>query len=244
MIKRYWSILYIFVFCVGALSGCGVIDALFLKPPQDTALELLQAGNMAMEEKDYDQAISYYTRLKDQYPFSPYTSQAELRLADAYFQDKRYAAAENAYKEFESLHPGHDDIAYVLFRIGLSNFNQFKSIDLPQDNVTEAMQYFQRVVEAYPSAPITEKASEYVRKCLRFQAEHEIFVADFYWRTERYLSAWKRYEYVLEHFPMFEDIQEYATTRNRLAYFMYQRQSAESERVAQYGSWKQLFDWL
>lgn len=244
MTNRFWPFLWIIVFCAGALSGCGVIDAVFLKPPQDTALELLQAGNTAMEEEDYDQAISYYTKLKDQYPFSPYTSQAELHLADAYFQDRRYAAAENAYKEFESLHPGHEDIAYVLFRIGLSNFKQFKSIDLPQDNVTEAMQYFHRVAEAYPQEPIAENARDYARKCYRFQAEHEIFVADFYWRTERYISAWKRYSYVVANFPMFDDIQEYAQTRSRLAYFMYQRQRSEEERVAQHGSWKQLFDWL
>ncbi|WP_027369774.1 outer membrane protein assembly factor BamD [Desulfovermiculus halophilus] len=243
MTKQKWSFLWIILLGM-VLSGCGVIDTVFLNPPQDTALELLEAGNMAMEEKDYDQAISYYTKLKDQYPFSPYTSQAELRLADAYFQDQRYAAAENAYKEFESLHPGHEDIAYVLFRIGLSNFKQFKSIDLPQDNVTEAMQYFNRVAEAYPQAPVADQAREYVRKCQRFQAEHEIFVADFYWRTERYLSAWKRYAYVADNFSMFQDILTYARTRSRLAYVLHQRQAAERERIAQYGSWKQLFDWL
>jgi outer membrane protein assembly factor BamD len=229
---------------LGLLSGCGVIDAVFLKPPQDTALELLQAGNAAMQEKSYDQAIDYYTKLKDRYPFSPYTAQAELRLADAYFQDQRYEPAENAYKEFESLHPGHENIPYVLFRIGLSNFKQFKSIDLPQDNVDEALQYFNRVAEAFPQSPVADQAREYARKCLRFQAEHEIFVADFYWRTERYLSAWKRYAYITEEFPMFEDVLEYARARSKLAYVMYQRQAAEDRRISQQGSWKQLFDWL
>ncbi|MFO7802583.1 MAG: outer membrane protein assembly factor BamD [Desulfovermiculus sp.] len=242
---RPFSGLVALVLCSLVLvSGCGVIDAVFMRPPDDTALELLQAGDTAMQEKDYDEAISYYTKLKDRYPFSPYSAQAELRLADAYFQDMRYAAAENAYKEFESLHPGHEDIAYVLFRIGLSNYKQFKSIDLPQDNVTEALQYFSRVNEAYPQASIADKASEYARKCRRFQAEHEIFVADFYWRTERYLSAWKRYSYVAQEFSMFEDILEYARTRSDLAYIMYQRKAAEEKRVSQQGSWKQLFDWL
>ncbi|MFW5819156.1 MAG: outer membrane protein assembly factor BamD [Desulfovermiculus sp.] len=244
MDKRIWSFFLVLFLGIGALSGCGVIDAVFLKPPQDTALELLQAGNSAMGQEDYKQAISYYTKLKDRYPFSPYTAQAELRLADAYFLDKRYAAAENAYKEFESLHPGHEDIAYVLFRIGLSNYKQFKSIDLPQDNVTEALQYFNRVAEAYPQESIAEEAKKYARKCHRFRAEHELFVADFYWRTKRYLSAWKRYSYVAENFPMFDDIQEYAKSRVGLAYLLYQRKAAEEERIAQQGSWKQLFDWL
>ena len=237
-----WILLCGMLVCT--LAGCGVIDTLFLQPPQDTALELLQAGDMAMQEQDYDEAISLYTKLKDRYPFSPYSAQAEMRLADAYFLDERYAAAENAYKEFESLHPGHDDIAYVLFQIGLSNFKQFKSIDLPQDKVTEALQYFNRVARTYPQAPVAAEAEEYAKKCLRFQAEHEIFVADFYWRTERYLSAWKRYDFVHQKFPMFEDIHGYAGERSALSYFLYQRQMSEQERMDLQGSWKQLFEWL
>ncbi|MDZ7759701.1 MAG: outer membrane protein assembly factor BamD [Desulfovermiculus sp.] len=232
------------VLSLGLLSGCGVIDTVFLKPPQDTALELLQAGDAAMQEDSYGQAIKYYTKLKDRYPFSPYTAQAELGLADAYFQDREYVAAENTYKEFESLHPGHENIPYVLFRIGLSNFKQFKSIDLPPANVSEALQYFNRVAETYPQRPIADQAREYAQKCLRFQAEHEIFVADFYWRTERYLSAWKRYASVAEEFPMFEDVLKYARSRSKLAYVMFLRQAAEQERISQQGSWKQLFDWL
>jgi len=242
--KGLWSWLLALVVSLGLLSGCGVIDAVFLKPPQDTALELLQAGDMAMEEEDYGQAIEYYTKLKDRYPFSPYTTQAELRLADAYYQDHSYLEAENTYKEFESLHPGHENIPFVLLRIGLSNFKQFKSIDLPQDNVTEALQYFNRVAEAYPQTPVADQANKYARKCLRFQAEHEVFVADFYWRTERYLSAWKRYAFIVDEFPMFEDVVEYAKSRSQLAYVMYQRQAAEEKRISQQGSWKQLFDWL
>ena len=243
--RKYYVLLFcLFALSMGALTGCGVIDAVFMRPPEETALDLLQAGDAAMQEGDYDEAVSYFSKLKDRYPFSPYASEAELRLADAYFEDERFAAAENAYKEFESLHPGHEDIAYVLYRIGLSNFRQFKSIDLPQDNVTEALRYFRRVAQAYPQESVAEQAEKYIRKCLRFQAEHEIFVADFYWRTERYRSAWKRYSYIIDEFPMFDDVQEYVQSRSRWAYFLYKRQEAESKRIAEHGSWKQLFDWL
>ncbi len=226
------------------LPGCGVVDMVFLKPPQDTAQELMEAGNLAMEEKDYDDAADYYTKLKERYPFSPYTPQAELRLADAYYLDGRFLAAEDAYKEFEALHPGHPDIAYVLFQIGLSNFKQFKSIDLPQDNITEALQYFQRVSENFPDTASGAEASNYVLECKQFQAEHEIFVADFYWRTQDYLSAWKRYQFVVQNFKELERVHDYASRRSRLAYFKYQQHRSEAERASQRGSWKQWFDWL
>ena len=58
---------------VGSLSGCGIIDYFYLPPSEDTAQELFENGNDAMAEKDYVSAVDYYTKLKDQYPSSPYT---------------------------------------------------------------------------------------------------------------------------------------------------------------------------
>ncbi len=226
------------------LTGCGMIDYFFLQPPTDTAQELVQAGNRAMQDKDYDEAIEYYQKLKERYPFSPYTLQAELGLADAYFLDGQMRAAEGAYKEFESLHPGSEDIPYVLFQIGRSNFKQFKSIDLPQENITEALEYFTRVVQGYPESEYAEKSEDFVTKCRRFQAEHELFVADFYWRRGEYLSAWKRYRYVLQNFQELEDIRAYASDRSHQAYYLYQVKRSEQERAEQRGSWKQWFRWL
>lgn len=69
--------------CLLLLSGCGIIDYFFLPPPEDTAQELYEGANDAMQEKNYSQAAQYYTKLKDNFPFSPYTVEAELSLGDA-----------------------------------------------------------------------------------------------------------------------------------------------------------------
>ena len=73
--------------CLLLLSGCGIIDYFFLPPPEDTAQELYEGANDAMQEKNYSQAAQYYTKLKDNFPFSPYTVEAELSLGDAFFLD-------------------------------------------------------------------------------------------------------------------------------------------------------------
>lgn len=226
------------------MTGCGLIDSFFLKTSQMTDEELIMEGNEAMQEKEYKRAMKYYKKLKEAYPFSEYTELAEIGLADASFFAEEYAQAEEAYKEFETLHPGHKHIAYILLQIGVSNFKQFKSIDLPQDNITEALEYFHRVQDLYPESSYALKARHFITRCHRFQAEHEIFVADFYQRREQFLSAWKRYQFVLDHYPQFEDIQEYASQQSRAAYFKYQQKHSEQEHMQQHGSWKQWFDWL
>ena len=224
--------------------GCGTVDYFCLKPPEDTAQELAEAGRAAMAEKDYDAAIEYFTKLKERYPFSPYTPDAELALGDAYFLDEQYKAAVDTYKEFESLHPRHKAIPHVLFQIGLANFKQFDSIDRPQTNMEEALQYFRRVQQGFPETPYAEKAGDYITQCRRYQAEHELFVADFYWRREDFGAAWKRYAYVAEEFAELPKIQDYARDRQEIAYLRYQQHRSQTKREEEQGSWKQWFDWL
>jgi len=225
-------------------SGCGVIDYFFLTPPDDTAQELAELGNESMQAKEYGKAIEYFQKLKDRYPFSPFTTAGELSLGDAYFLDEQYKAAAETYKEFESLHPRHESIPYVLLQIGISNYSQFESIDLPQDNIVESLEYFRRVKAEYPGTQFAVKAETYILKCKRYIAEHEIFVADFYWKAERYESAWMRYDYVQKNFPELPDIVRYAQIRGRQAYVMYQETVSEHVREKEQGSWKQWFDWL
>lgn len=226
------------------LTGCGVVDYYFLTPPEDTAQELSEAGMAAMKEKDYNKAIEYFTKLKERYPFSPYTPRAELSLADAYFLDEQYRAAVDMYKEFESLHPGDEAIPYVLFQIGVGNLKQFKSIDRPQKNISEALQYFYRLRQTFPQTKYAQKAKDYILKCRRHQAEHELFVADFYWRTKRYGAAWRRYQFVQNNFSELTQIRSYAQKRSQIAYLRAQEKKSQKIREREEGSWKQLFDWL
>lgn len=239
----FWR--YALILCLlGSLSGCGVVDYFFLAPPEDTARELAESGTQALEEKDYDRAIKAFSTLKERYPFSPFTTNAELGLADAYFLNEEYTPAVTAYKEFEAIHPSHESIPYVLFRIGVANYEQFESIDRPQDNIKEAMQYFQRVASSFPDSEYASLADGYIGKCRRLIAEHEIYVADFYWNTEQYGAAWKRYEYIMENFPELPDILDYAIGRSQLAYFLHLKAQSEEDRKELKGDWTSLFDWL
>ena len=229
---------------LSAASGCGIIDYYFLPPPEDTAQELYESGVTAMQEKDYDDAVEYFTKLKDRFPFSPYAPRAEIGLGDAYYMDERYPEAVEAYKEFEALHPADEEIPYVLFQIGMSSFRQFKSIDRRQDNIREGLDYFYRLEENYPGSKYAGAAKEYIVKSRRVLAEHEVYIADFFWRSERYGSAWKRYVYVVENFPDLPNIQAYAKRRAQNSYYEYQKELSQEEREQIEGSWKEWFEWL
>lgn len=226
------------------LSGCGFIDSYFLPPPEDTAQELWEAGRDAMRDKLWTSAQEYFLKLKDRYPFSPYTPDGIIGLGDAYFMDDKFLQAAEAYKEFEALHPRHEQIPYVLYQIGVSLFRRLESIDLPQDGLQEAIQYFTLLKEAYPASQWGKDAQNWIIKCRTRMAQHELFVADFYWNTDRFGAAWKRYMYVAENFKDLEEIFKYAKDKAQVSYLAYQKTLSEAERREIEGSWRKFLRWL
>ncbi|MFO7595546.1 MAG: outer membrane protein assembly factor BamD [Desulfocurvibacter africanus] len=243
MLLRYF---FIFTACalIAASSGCGVIDYFFIPTPEETALELFQAGQEEMAQEDWADAVEYFTKLRDRFPFSPYTVQAELLLANSHFNDGKYAEALQAYKEFESLHPSDPRIPYVLFQIGMANYKSMGSIDKPQHQAAEAVEFFRRLIQSYPDSEFAPKAKDHLLLARRRLAEHELFVADFYWRAERFGSAWERYSFVVEQYKDIADVAAYAEKRSQLAFLERQQRSAEQARTEKHGSWKDWFNWL
>ncbi|AGW14256.1 outer membrane protein assembly factor BamD [Megalodesulfovibrio gigas] len=230
---------------VSGLAGCGIIDTLYLPVSEDTAQELWEAGTDAMNATDYYTAAVCFTKLKDRFPFSPYTVKAELALADAYFLDKEYLEAMGAYLEFENLHPRHSEIPYVLFQIGRSGLSTFTSIDLPQQPVAEGMEYLERLVEQHPDSPYAQEAVKLIAECREILCKRELFVADFYFRTEQYGGAWRRYQFVMENFKEQGELVEYAKLQSELSYLRFQQSQSEKFRRKEQGHWKdEYFSWL
>lgn len=243
MVKTPLRLLSFFILA-GFLSGCGIIDYFYLPPPEDTAQELFEAGNDAMRDKDYLAASRYFSKLKDNFPFSPYAVEAELSLADSYFLDEEWGMAVDAYKEFETLHPRHQAMPYVLFHIGMANMNGYPSIDRPAVQIEEAYSYFQRLRESYPTTEYAAVAVEKMAECRKILAEHELFYADFYFRMERYASALARYNGILRDFSDVPEIYEHAQIKSKAAFIKDREQRAEATRLKREGSWRDWFDWL
>jgi outer membrane protein assembly factor BamD len=237
---RWLSLIVLAVF----LSGCGLIDYFYLPPAEDTAQELFEAGNDAMREKDYVAASAYFSKLKENFPFSPYAVEAELALADAYFLDEEWALAAEAYKDFESMHPRHEAIPYVLFSIGVANLNGYPSIDRSPQQVEEAYSYFSRLTESYPNTEYAEGAREQMARCRRLMAEHDLYVADFYFRMDRYTSALLRYKDIIAKYPDVPEVFEHAQLKAKASLIRDMENQSEETRREREGSWRHWFNWL
>ena len=90
---------------------------------------LAQEGVQKMKSGKYADAVENFEKIRDRYPYSQEATQAELKVADAKYFNKKYDEALQDYKNFEKLHPSHPQIPYVIYQQGLCYYRQRTTID-------------------------------------------------------------------------------------------------------------------
>ncbi len=162
---------------------------------------LFREAEDALKDEHYVAALEKFRDIKNRFPYSSRATDAELRIADTYFEQESYLEAESAYEIFRELHPTNPKIDYVQYRIGLSYYKQIpdnSSRDLTA--AYHAIEAFETLGEKYPSSEYNAKGKEFVIEARKRLAEHEEYVADFYFRRKHYLSASYRYSALLKDF--------------------------------------------
>jgi outer membrane protein assembly factor BamD len=121
----------------------------------------------------------------------------QIALADANFDKGEFPAAVESYAEFLRLHPHNARADYAQFRIALSWQKQMNGADRSPEPAHKAAAAFEALLRGYPRSTLLEQGREGLAGARRRIAEHELYVADFYRRTEKYRAAVGRYELVL-----------------------------------------------
>ncbi|MCP4720244.1 MAG: outer membrane protein assembly factor BamD [Desulfobacteraceae bacterium] len=181
------------------ISGCSLFDG--SSQMNKNAEQLAAEGAAAFMHEDYTDAVKAYTDLKDWYPFSKYAILAELKIADSHFYLEEYDEAVIAYESFENMHPRNEAVPYVIKQIGLCWFNRIDTIDRDHTPAKNALAQFQRLVAQYPGNEYGKETGDNIKKCIDHIVGHELYVANFYFKTQKYKAALKRYEYIVEYFP-------------------------------------------
>lgn len=145
----------------------------------------------------YDEAIESFREAAKGYRDADLDAQIQIALADTYFAKEDYPMAAEAYGEFLRLHAHNSRSDWAQYQIGMSHLNLVRGPDRSQDAARNALASFETLVRSYPRSPWVPKAGENVAVCRRHLADHERYVADFYYRTGGYAAAAGRYETIV-----------------------------------------------
>ena len=196
------------VIALGLAAGCSKDAMLFEDVPP--ASELYQKGLSQLQGTrilglytwvNYTKAIETFQTIIDNYPYSEYETEAQLKIADAYFEKGSYDEALSYYRDFGDLHPQNPKVPYTVLRSALCHYKQIRSIDRDQTPTREALKYLEILSSRYPYDPETRKG-EIILQQLRTQlADNMMEIGDFYLRRTQYQSAAMRYRTVLDEYP-------------------------------------------
>jgi outer membrane protein assembly factor BamD len=148
-------------------------------------------GMKELEDKDWIAASKYFGFIKTRFPYSKYAVLAELRLADAEFGAEQYLEAIDSYRLFIKFHPTHEMVAngYASFRIGEGYYRQLSgdfwmfppSFEKDQSSTEDAANELKTFLDKYPDSPFRDKAKDIIKQVGKRLADHEWYVARYYW---------------------------------------------------------------
>jgi outer membrane protein assembly factor BamD len=150
---------------------------------------------------NYGKAIEAFQSIIDNYPYSDVAVLAELKIADAYFDDRRYDEALSYYRDFADLHPQHEKVPYTILRSAYCRERQMHAANRDQTATRDALLYLDRLLAKYPHSPEAQEAEILWRDLRTHLAENVTEIAEFYMEREEYESAAERYRSLLNEYP-------------------------------------------
>jgi outer membrane assembly lipoprotein YfiO len=184
--------------CLGLLPACRSSGP---PPRPNTAEDAYARAMQYYTSQNYFDAIPAFEELRDKFPLSPYAVLSELRLGESHYHKNEYAEAAHYFENFRRLHPSNSQVPYSIFMSGMCSFAQILTADRDQSYAQDAANQFQLLIDLFPASPFAGKAMCKLAQAQERIAEHEFFVASFYFRQRNFSGAAERYSKILTKFP-------------------------------------------
>ncbi len=195
---------------VGGAAGCGGKSGSGAVEYSVSAQKNYDKGVAQLASKDWVAASKYFGFIKSRFPYSKFAVLAEIRLADAEFGAEQHLEAIDSYRLFIKFHPTHEMVAngYATYRIGEAYFKQLSgdfwlfppSFEKDQSSTEDAVTELKSFLDKYPDSPYRPQAKEILVKVGKKLADHEWYVARYYWDRGKPMGTVIRLRRLLERY--------------------------------------------
>jgi outer membrane protein assembly factor BamD len=149
----------------------------------------------------YKGAIENYQHLIDQYPFSAYAEDSELKIGLAYYEMKDYPEAINSLSDFIRMHPTNKNLPIASYYLGMAYYDQMPAPWQDQTVTEKALEEFRSIERQYPESPFAELAHDRIEVCREMLARNELLIGTYYQKRANYRAAESRMEELMEKYP-------------------------------------------
>lgn len=171
-------------------------------PRPQTAQELYEQGIRQMRRGYYTKALESFNRVRNYHRDDPISVKAQLAIADLHYKKGDFEQAKFAYEEFASLHPRHESLDYVTYRIGQSIWRRApKFAGRDQTPTRSAVNVWTGFDARFPDSEYLDEVDKLLDRGRSRLSSKELHVAKFYARQDAWGAVRNRAEYLLRRYP-------------------------------------------
>jgi len=175
----------------------------------DDAQRAYEAAMVNFRDEDCLEAEPAFREIRRKYAYSRFAALAELRSADCYFIDGKYADAVQSYRQFVRNRPSHVEVPYARFKIAESYYEQIPTDwfilapaeEKDQGATRDALRELRTFILDYGEDPRTKRAAKMIGEVMGLLGRHEFYVAEFYFKRDHYAAAIARLNRLLVVYP-------------------------------------------
>lgn len=193
---------------VAALAACEKSEPKTVLSYTADAKRAYDEAMLSFDSHNWIEAQALFREVKRKYSYSKYARLAELRIADADFEQEKFAEGIRGYRQFVHDHRSDvEEVAYARSKIAEAQYSQIsESFLLPsaderdQAVIIDAFKELKSYVHDYPNAKESEKIKKLLADVTARLMRHELYVARFYLHRDNFEAAVLRIQYAMRTF--------------------------------------------
>jgi outer membrane protein assembly factor BamD len=152
---------------INIVTGCILLAFLGLstgcskKENQKTSAEASYLKSLQLlKDRDYLEAAKAFEKIDDDFPFSKWSSKAQVMSAYSYYKEKEYIEVARIVDDFILLSPKDQNMAYMLYLKGMSYYDQIPNLMRSQELTREASAIFRELIARFPNSAYVSDVKE------------------------------------------------------------------------------------
>lgn len=205
-----------------AIAGISfVLVACSATPTQEPDLperEYYEKAQDALSDGRPNIAVKHLKDLNSRYPFGELSVRAELDLIYAHLEAGDFLSAHAQAERFIKNHPDHEALDYAYYMRALSThkgaetfMGRYFNLDPSKRDAVELSQAFDEFADFLARYPGSDYAADAKARMIYLRntvARHELQVAQYYFKRKAPLSALRRGQEVIEHYPSSDSVED------------------------------------
>ena len=189
--------LLIFMLCGITLGGCAGVSDEDIAIQQPLA-EIYKTAYDEFNDENYELAAAEFQKAESQYPASPWAPDALVMSAYSYYMNDDFAEAILSIDRYMRFHPGHRDVAYMMYLRGMCYYRQVSDVRREPGMSAYALGEFQNLVKRFPRSPYAKNAENKIVILKNYIAGKVMYAARNDMKRENWPSAISRLQSVVQ----------------------------------------------